>query len=247
MKSAVHARPDRRMRRGGFTLVELLVTIAIISLLMAILFPAFLRVKARANQTKCAANLSKIGMGFIMYAGDHNGRIGNYDTDNLRDWGGQRAMWGGIAANERSLAPYLPDVRVFQCPADIGGACGNDLKKPNYKWAGNSYDVSNSTTRGVTYLSESNIYRSGNSVPGTLAAIDKPGRVILAYDATFVQTPKKYWHPGDRSNVVMLDGHVESMPKEWGQGYPKNPDIYSFGWNGWYHGDTGLWDPSQNQ
>ena len=40
-------------RKKGFTLIELLVVIAIIAILAAILFPVYLRVKERANQTTC--------------------------------------------------------------------------------------------------------------------------------------------------------------------------------------------------
>lgn len=229
----------------GFTLVELLVTISIVAVLAAILFFTAKRFVAQANQVKCAGNLRQIGAAFIMYAGEHDGRIGNYDTDNLRDWGGQPAMWGGRPASERSLAPYIPSIEVFHCPSDIGGACGNNLKNSNYKWAGNSYDVCNSVNRGLTFLSSSNSYQSGNSVPGTLAATERPERLILAFDSTFIQPCMKYWHQGDKSNVLLLDGHVQAMPKEWGRGYPKNPSIYSFGWNGWYQGTRGLWDDGQ--
>lgn len=232
------------LRQGGFTMVEVLAALLILMVLVAILLPTSSVFVARGKQTKCAANLRQIGAAFILYAGDNNGRIGNYDRDNITAWGGNAPMWGGPPLEQRSLGAYITDPRVFQCPADIGGAAGNDFSHSNYVWAGNSYDVANSTERGVTYLSANNPYRPGNSVPGTLAAVDKPGRVILAFDSTFLREAKKYWHPKDRSNVVMLDGHVEAMPKEWGRTYPSNPDIYSFGWIGW-PGYPDLWDPGQ--
>jgi prepilin-type N-terminal cleavage/methylation domain-containing protein len=58
------------MKKKGFTLVELLVVIAIIALLMGILMPALARVRMIANRMVCGANLSGIGKGLLLYAGD---------------------------------------------------------------------------------------------------------------------------------------------------------------------------------
>ena len=57
-------------RHSAFTLVEILVVLAIIGILSAILFPAFSRAQEGARQTSCASNLQQIGLAVQQYFQD---------------------------------------------------------------------------------------------------------------------------------------------------------------------------------
>ena len=62
---------QRTPNPAGFTLVELLIVIAIIALLAAILFPIFGAAKAASRRTACISNLRQIGIALGMYRQDY--------------------------------------------------------------------------------------------------------------------------------------------------------------------------------
>ena len=62
----------------GFTLIESLAVIAMVSLLVGVLTPAVKSARTHARGVSSAANLAAIGQGTAMYALDHEGRIFNF-------------------------------------------------------------------------------------------------------------------------------------------------------------------------
>lgn len=73
-------------KERAFTLVELLVTVAIIGILAALLLTALSRSKAQSYRVQCVNNQKQIGMAIELYAGDHQDQLpgpawqGFYDT-----------------------------------------------------------------------------------------------------------------------------------------------------------------------
>ena len=71
-------------RRGGFTLVEIMIVVAIIALLAAIAVPGFLRARKRSQASRILNDLRMIDSAVDQYAIETNRRTGN--TVAVTDW-----------------------------------------------------------------------------------------------------------------------------------------------------------------
>lgn len=85
-----------RLVRQGFTLVEMLVVIAVIGLLVALLLPALVAAREAARSTQCKSNLRQMGVGLMMFSDrDPEGRLCTGAFDWRRD--GCPDTWGWVA------------------------------------------------------------------------------------------------------------------------------------------------------
>jgi prepilin-type N-terminal cleavage/methylation domain-containing protein len=64
-----------KVRRAGFTLVELLVVIGIIALLISILLPSLNKAREAAKRVQCGSNLRQLNIGLVSYAATFRGYV----------------------------------------------------------------------------------------------------------------------------------------------------------------------------
>lgn len=109
-------RPRRRVvkryPRRGFTLVELLVVLAIIAMLVSLLLPAVQAARSAARKTQCVNNLRQLALGFHA----HHDAIGYFPLSQLGSGepDGHGACKGGMFSWHARILPYIEETALFE-------------------------------------------------------------------------------------------------------------------------------------
>jgi prepilin-type N-terminal cleavage/methylation domain-containing protein/prepilin-type processing-associated H-X9-DG protein len=120
----------KRRRRPAFTIVELLVVMAIIVLMAGLALPNMQMVTLKAQSTICAENLHGIGVAVLSDATDNNGILPEINQAAAPVYPSTVPGIVGVLGN------YGVTTNTIQCPVDMGQGAGSSFKLygSSYEW-----------------------------------------------------------------------------------------------------------------
>jgi prepilin-type N-terminal cleavage/methylation domain-containing protein/prepilin-type processing-associated H-X9-DG protein len=107
--------------RDGFTLVELLVVIAVITILASLTLPAIDSSMQQATSVQCRSNLGQIGKGCFMYSNQYARYLpcyGEYANPVDPETGERSKRDATMMSTHELVFPYIKDPEIFVCPSD---------------------------------------------------------------------------------------------------------------------------------
>ena len=119
---------SRSKRRGGFSLVELMIVVAIIGILAALAIPRFQQFQSKSRQSEARSNLAHIYTLQVSYHGD-NDTFSTYDCLSLG--GATNAMTNSVASCGGATSNVWQDSKSCNTTNEIGFRV-TDCKKVRY-------------------------------------------------------------------------------------------------------------------
>lgn len=204
----------------SFSLVEVLVTVAILAVLASLLLPGLQHAAQAARATACASHLRQIGTAATVWANDNDGKIvpvfwpgESGDANAVNTWQGYLASYLGYkgAAGLEGYGSTNELAGPAQLPAFV---CPERKTKYGYGYNANYLSYFNSTVSGRWVLYSQIPRPSETALLADSYCVTQPARwrafVRTPSQVSINDTVPEYRHPGRTAHVLWLDGHVTS-------------------------------------
>lgn len=216
-----------------FTLVEMLVVIAIIAILSALLMPALDSAIQQARQLQCGNNLRQLHCGLFQYAGDNGGRLmyPSYNYSAVPTENHVFGTWAGV------LSRYLAmrqTVNLFKPPSALGiFNCPQNSLQRYYGSAAAAGEIYGSYTCNGwnTYEQTVSLGEDGRPFGLRVSSYAYPGQLAMVLESTRFRSEAwpddglysvpfvpgvgaryiRYPHLSGLTNVVFADGHLSAQ------------------------------------
>ena len=232
------------MRRQGFTLVELLVVVAIIALLLGLLVPALSKARAHTQRVICLSNVKQLLTATQMYTSAYRDAFPFAQDQLYSPQGTQDIAWDQLTVLDGSnqvvqtsagaLWDLNGDAKIQQCPSFAGpsnwGADPYTGYNYNASYIGGMVERTatriislrrSATLTQVRAPASTAVFGDGQYANGAnkFMRAPQPGTLEQGFSGRYAGT-QGYRHHGQNTNAGFVDGHVDSM----NQRYTDNTD-----------------------
>ena len=182
--------------RKRFTLLELLIVVAVIGILVTLLMPSLAKARQAARNAVCLTNTNQLGKGATLFTSDNSGKYPNNNFQYLgRVWMGRAGTQTGYGqtVTQRPINPYLGfktngmEIEMVKDPCSP-----NHPRNGNYKAKGTTYygNEHHSGWNGLT-----NVHVSQINNPTKVVVIRADGT-----DSKVMNTSSTYWRAYHKLN-----------------------------------------------
>jgi prepilin-type N-terminal cleavage/methylation domain-containing protein/prepilin-type processing-associated H-X9-DG protein len=208
------------MGRRAFTLIEVLVAVAIIALLISILLPSLAEARRAAKTVVCASQIRQIGLATHLYADANHDYLPRSSHSALAEG---CMPWGYALCQHLGRARYTGPGPGWDRLFNGLYRCPQDARRNNNRWsygksvwfeltAGETGEILGVAT-GPTFAKRRNIKRPCSTILyGELLTSGSMGDHIMAHFWYLGGEPEvDMRRHGSKSNYGFVDGHAESL------------------------------------
>lgn len=220
-------------RKRAFTLVEMLVVIAIMAILAAVLFPVFRSVKESAYKTVCIQNFQSALLATSLYSTEYDDMavLANYKSTSPRTSQNDRT-WVQL------LLPYTKDFRLFRCPGDYANRPRPEATFDQDLVPGDTlsqyYSASLRSNIGYNFMYLAPSVRQDNNAygpkPRSLNQASNPSRTLIFADSVWERDSNGNPRGGGSYVVVPPCRYLDTTSDTFKQGAE---EVFTAGFNGW--------------
>lgn len=213
-------------KKNKFTLVELLMVIAVIAILVGMLLPALNKAREEVRKISCAGNLKQLGLAIPQYAGDNDDYIApakRSDSDSyLKNWDVKYAVYLGCKFS--GVHPSSPTSwLVFVCPSHSKNRVPDNAFPRSYAFVEGLLLTSPRDAAGAPLPKMSRYKRQSSTY--CIADVDYNNQTSTGFRKTRIgaaDSAGPLWfsnslgvgaNHNSAANITFLDGHVASRKK----------------------------------
>ncbi|MBI1839607.1 MAG: prepilin-type N-terminal cleavage/methylation domain-containing protein [Verrucomicrobia bacterium] len=195
----------RRLPNPAFTLLELLVVVAIIAILASLLLPALIKVREKSRAAVCATNLREMGIGSMQFSMDNGGSFPSF-----RDW--LYTTPGDLTSG--TLYGYVRTRQIYMCPTELkefnSGQPVANYEGLSFRAPQAKRDFSYAMNCGLCHIRDiANFLHPSDTLlymEASLATNDYSGRVGPSFGSHSLAT-----RHSNRGHMIKADLHIEAL------------------------------------